>query len=103
MLNRPAYLAISDVWIARVVELKRQGRIGRWTHNVLGLLDIRQRMGVCARSCKARSASGGGGGRITDLPSSGKRCQSKGAKQSRALSPTGKHPDAFNRRAWSGI
>src|SRR5450830_374779 len=41
VFDRPADLAISDGWIAGVVKLQCQGGIGRWTDNVLGLVDIR--------------------------------------------------------------
>jgi hypothetical protein len=41
VFDRPANLAISDGWIAGVVKLQCQGGIGRWTDNVLGLVDIR--------------------------------------------------------------
>ena len=40
VLNRPTDLALSDVWMVSVVELKRQGGMGRGTDNVFGLLDI---------------------------------------------------------------
>jgi hypothetical protein len=57
VLDRPANLCVSDTWIAGVVELKRQCGIGRWTDNVLCLMDIRQRMRVGARRRKARGAA----------------------------------------------
>jgi hypothetical protein len=41
VFNSPANLSIPDVWIAGMVELKRKRGIGRWTENVLGLVDIR--------------------------------------------------------------
>ena len=41
VLDRPADLAVGDPWIAIVVELKSQCGIGRWTDDVLRLMDIR--------------------------------------------------------------
>jgi len=41
VLDRPADLAVGDTWIAIVVELKGQCGIGRWTDDVLRLMDIR--------------------------------------------------------------
>src|SRR5512143_1155459 len=55
----PANLALTDASIAGVVELKSQCGIGRWTDNVLCLVDICQWMRVGARRCKARGVSGG--------------------------------------------
>jgi hypothetical protein len=103
VLNRPANLAITDVWITSLVELKSQRGIGCWTDNVFGLLHIRQRMRVCARSRKSRGASGGGCSRVADLTCGGKRPECQGAQPGRALSPTGKHPYAFNRFTRLGI
>jgi hypothetical protein len=103
VLNRPADLAISDARIASVVELKGQGGIGRWADNVLGLMDIRQWMRVCGRGSKARGASGVSCGRITGLPCCEKRFPCQGAQPSRAIFPTGKPPDAFNRSPRAGI
>ncbi len=100
VLDRPADLAITDVWIASVVELKSQGGIGRWADNVLCLMDIRQRMRVCARRRKARGASGGGSSGIADLTCSGIRLHGKGTQPGRAPAPAGEHPDAIDRRTW---
>lgn len=41
VLNCPADLGVSDMWIAIVIELKSQCGIGRWTDDVLRLMDIR--------------------------------------------------------------
>ena len=60
--------------------------------------DILQGMRVGARRRKAGGASGGSGSRIVDLTCGGMRLQGKGTQPSGALSPTGKPPDAFNRR-----
>ena len=103
VLNRPADLGISDVWIASVVELKRQGSIGRCTENVLCLVDIRQWMRVGARRCGTRGASGCCSSGIVCLTCSGMRRQGKGAQLSCSLSPTGKHPNAVNRSTRPGI
>ena len=98
MLNRPADLTVTDTWIATMVELKCQCGIGRRTDNVLGLMDIRQGVRVGAGYRKASGASRGSCSGIADLTCSGVRLAGKGAQPSRALSPIGKPPDAFNRR-----
>lgn len=99
MRDRPGDLAATDPWIASVVELTSQCRIGRWTDDVLRLMDIRQRMRVGARRRKAGGASGGSCSGIADLTCSGMRLQGKGTQPSRALSPAGELPDAIDRRA----
>ena len=58
LLDRPADLGVTDTWIAGVVEFKRQCGIGRRPNDVLGLMDIRQRMRVGARRRQARRAGG---------------------------------------------
>jgi hypothetical protein len=55
-------------------------------------------MRVRARRRKARGAGGGSRSGIADLTCSSMRLQGQGAQPSRALSRTGKPPDAFNRR-----
>ena len=99
VLDRPADLTVTDTWIASVVELESQCGIGRWTDDVLRLMDIRQRMRVGGRRRNAGGASGGSCSGIADLTCSGMRLQRKGTQPSRALSPSGELPDAFDRRA----
>jgi hypothetical protein len=103
VLDCPADLAVGDPWIAIAVELKGQGGIGRWTDDVLRLMDIRQGMRVGAGRRKARGASGGGGRRIADLTRSGMRLHGKGTQPGRALSPARELPDARDRRTWPCI
>jgi hypothetical protein len=102
-LDRPADLSVTNMWIAALVELKSQRGIGRRADNMLCLMDICQGMGVSACRRCARSASGGGCGRIAGLTRSGMRLQGKGTQPGDAPSPTGKGADAFNRRTGPGI
>jgi hypothetical protein len=81
-----------------VFEFKSQCGIGRWTRNVLRLMDICHGMRVGARRRKARGAGGGSRSRIADLTCSSICLAGKGTQPSYALSPTGKPPNAFNRR-----
>jgi hypothetical protein len=78
VLDRPADIAITDTWIAGVVELKSQCGICRWSDDVLCLMDVRQGMRVGARRRKARGASGGSRSRIADLTCGGIRLAGKG-------------------------
>ena len=94
----PADFSITNTGVASVVELKRQRGIGRRADNMLGLLDIRQGMGVGARRSRAGSTSGGSCGRVANLACGGMCRQGKETQLRGALSPTGKGPDAFNRR-----
>jgi hypothetical protein len=98
VLNRPADFSVTDTWVATVVELTCYCGIGRRANNVLCLLDIRQGMRVGARRRSAGGASGGSCSRRADLTCGGMRLQGEGAQLSSALSSTGKHPNAFNRR-----
>jgi hypothetical protein len=99
VLDRPVNITLTDTRVASLVELKSQCGIGRWTDNVLCLLDICQGMRVGARRRKAGGASGGSGSRIADLTCGGMRRQGKGTQPSGALSPSCKYANAFNRRA----
>ncbi len=103
VLDRPADLTLTDVWIATVVELKSQCGIGCWTDNVLCLVDIRQWMRVSARRCKAGGMSGCCCSGIVCLTCSGIRRPGKGTQLSGSLSPTSKHPNALNRGTRPGV
>jgi hypothetical protein len=102
VLDRRSDLGVTDTWIAGV-ELKSQCGIRRWPDDVLCLMDVRQGMRVGARRRMARGASGGSRSRIADLTCGGIRLAGKGAQPSRALSPTGKFSDAFDRRTGAQI
>lgn len=98
MFNRPTDLALTDAWIAAVVKLKSQGGIGRRADNVFCLMNIHQGVREGARSGKARRASRGGRRGVADLACRGKRRQGQGTQPRRALSPSGKLPNALNGR-----
>jgi hypothetical protein len=99
----PTHLAITDAWIAGVVELQCLCGIGRWADNMLCLVDICQWMRVGACRGKAYRASGRCCGGIIYLACRGMRRQGKSTQLSRSPSPTGKHPNTFNRGTGPGI
>ncbi len=87
VLDRPADLAVGDLWITIVIELKSQCGVRRWTDDVLRLMYIRQGMSIGARRRSARRTSCGGGRRIADLTRGGIRPHGKRTQPGRALSP----------------
>ena len=99
VLDCPADLVVGDPWIAIVVERKGQCGIGRWTGDVLRLLDICQGMRVSA----GRRTRRGSCSRIADLACSGMRRDGKGTQPGRALPSARELPDARDRRTWARI
>jgi hypothetical protein len=67
LLDCPTNFPFADLRTPTRIELKRQCCISRWADNVLGLLDIHQRMGVGAGRGTARSPCSGDRSWITNL------------------------------------
>ena len=84
--------------LATVVELKSQCGVGRWTDDVLGLMDVRQGMRVGAGRRNSRRTSSGSCRGLVNLTRGGMRLHGKGTQPGRALSPSRELTDALDRR-----
>jgi hypothetical protein len=86
-----------------VGKLKGEGGIGGGTENVLGLVNVDQRMGVSGGGGRPGGASGDRCSGIGGITSGGKRREGKGTQLSGALAPSGKGTDALDGSARPGI
>jgi hypothetical protein len=86
-----------------MLEFDSEGSVGSWSNDVLGLLDIRQRMRIRGRGSETGGARGSGSSRMANLARSRMCLHREGAKTSDSHSTSGELPNTVDRHAGAVI